>query len=187
MDRSIMMYSGHKDRLHFVTLINVIIFSGLIFWVAMFAVSRIHMLHTSYSSLRNERENDVWLSEQCKQDEFYHKMKHHSTLCDSVHKKQSDILILMAVNNVIENTYMCGYESCGSLMIKVGDYLLGRGIVITGSLFLLFLLMPTLLLPLFRRRLNVMADDRMQQLYNRPYGNEHYIHSHPSMKMELLN
>ena len=133
------MYSAHKDRLHFVTLFNTMIFAGLVFWVAMFAVSRIHMLHTSYSDLRNERENDVWLSEQCKQDEFYHKMKHHSTLCDSVHKKQSEILLLMAVNHVIDSTYMCGYESCGTLMIKVGDYLLGRGIVITGSFFVLFL------------------------------------------------
>ena len=42
------------------------------------------------------------------------------------------------------------------------------------SLFLI-LLLPTLLLPLFRTYLNNMADQRMHQLYNTPFGMDNYM------------
>lgn len=169
---------------HFLHVLTII---GVILWIGMFLVSRLHMLHASYSVLENERDNDVWLVEQCKLHEFYHNMKHHSSLCDSVQKKQGEILLLLAMQRVIDETYLCGYESCGTLMMKVGDYMLGRGLVLTGCLVLAVLLLPTLLLPIFRRKLNVMADHRMQELYNRPYGDGHYLTTHPYPTVEFLN
>jgi uncharacterized membrane protein len=56
---------------------------GVILWIGMFMVSRLYMLHASYIQLESERENDRWLVEQCKLHEFYHNIKHHSSLCDS--------------------------------------------------------------------------------------------------------
>ena len=106
---------------------HVLTILGVTLWIGMFLVSRLHMLHASYSVLENERENDIWLVEQCKLHEFYHNMKHHSSLCDSVQKKQGEILLLLAMQRVIDETYLCGYESCGTLLMKVGDYMLGRG------------------------------------------------------------
>jgi len=167
--------------------LHVLTILGLALWVGMFIISRLHMLHASYSQLENERENDQWLVEQCKLHEFYHNMKHHSSLCDAVQKKQGEILLLLAMQRVIDETYLCGYESCGSLMMKVGDYMLGRGIVLTVCLALAVLLLPTLLLPIFRRKLNLMADQRMQELYNRPFGDTHYLQTHPYPTVEYLN
>lgn len=166
---------------------HVITIMGIILWIFMFLLSRLHMLHASYSLLENERDNDTWLVEQCKLHEFYHNMKHHSSLCDSVQKKQGEILLLQAMQRVIDETYLCGYESCGSLLMKVGDYMLGRGLVLTTCLVLAIVLLPTLLLPLFRRKLNVMADIRMQELYNRPFGDSHYLTTHPYQPIEFLN
>jgi hypothetical protein len=114
-------------------------------------------------------------------------MKHHSSLCDSVQRKQNDIIILRALELVIEETYLCGYDSCGKLLVAVGDYMLGRGIVLTICLAFSALLLPTLLLPIFRRKINGMADQRMQELYNRPFGDTHYIQTHPYPVMELMN
>lgn len=166
---------------------HIVSILGVVLWIAMFMVSRLHMLHASYSLLENERENDQWLVEQCKLHEFYHNMKHHSSLCDSVQKKQAEILLLQAMQRVIDETYLCGYESCGVLLMKVGDYMLGRGLVLTACLVLAVIFLPTLLLPMFRRKLNVMADQRMQELYNRPFGDNHYIQTHPYQSLEYLN
>jgi hypothetical protein len=161
------------------TVLHTISLLGVIAWLAMFIVSRIHIWHEVYSKFKAERDNDVWLVEQCKLHEFYHNMKHHSTLCDSVNHKQTQILLLLSLEQVIEQTYLCGYQSCGQLLVQLGDYLLGRGLILTGVLIVVVLFLPTLLLPLFRRHMNVMADHRMQQLYNRPYGDSHYLTTHP--------
>lgn len=170
-----------------VGLLHAIAGFGLLMWVCMFLLSRVHKLHEAYGMLEAERNNDEWLVEQCRKDDFYHNMKHHSSLCDSVQRKQYDILLLRAVERVIEETYLCGYDSCGQLLVAFGDYMLGRGIVLTACLALAALLLPTLLLPVFRRKLNGMADQRMQELYNRPFGDTHYLQTHPYQAVEYMN
>lgn len=170
-----------------VTVLHSLAVFGVLLWVGMFALSRVHKLHEAYGTLESERDNDQWLVAQCKRDDFYHNMKHHSSLCDSVQRKQHDILLLRAFERVIEETYLCGYDSCGKLLSSVADYMLGRGIVLTACLAFAALLLPTLLLPIFRRKLNVMADERMQTLYNRPFGDTHYLQTHPYQPIEYLN
>ena len=108
-----------------VGLLHAIAGFGLLMWVCMFLLSRVHKLHEAYGMLEAERNNDEWLVEQCRKDDFYHNMKHHSSLCDSVQRKQYDILLLRAVERVIEETYLCGYDSCGQLLVAFGDYMLG--------------------------------------------------------------
>jgi hypothetical protein len=182
------MLRGKREGVaNVVSLLHAISGFGLLMWVGMFLLSRVHKLHDAYGMLELERSNDEWLVAQCKKDDFYHNMKHHSSLCDSVQRKQHDILLLRALERVIEETYLCGYDSCGKLLVAVGDYMLGRGIVLTACLALAALLLPTLLLPIFRRKLNGMADQRMQELYNRPFGDTHYLQTHPYQAVEYLN
>ena len=109
------------------TVLHTISLLGVIAWLAMFIVSRIHIWHEVYSKLKAERDNDVWLVEQCKLHEFYHNMKHHSTLCDSVNHKQTQILLLLSLEQVIERTYLCGYQSCGHFAKKMANGKVPKG------------------------------------------------------------
>lgn len=121
------------------------------------------------------RDDEKWLVEQCAKHDFYHNLKQHSALCDEVQGKEKSILFLNALHHMAANTYLCGYEPCGSLITNVLEWCMTRGLVLTLCMVFLILLLPTLLLPLFRTYLNNMADQRMHQLYNTPFGMDNYM------------
>jgi len=148
-------------------------------WLFMFVLSRVHMLHLSYTSQTQQREDERWLLQQCATDEFYHNMKQHSTLCDDVSTLSRSNMLLSSVQHVIDHTYLCGYTPCHELLDATVTWLLGKGLAVTGCAALVILLFPTLFVPILRSNMNVLADRRMRQLYNAPYGTNHYGASHP--------
>jgi len=148
-------------------------------WLLMFVLSRVHMLHLSYTSLSLQREDERWLLQQCSTDEFYHNMKQHSTLCDDLSTLSRSSVLLSAVQHVLDHTYLCGYTPCHELLDATLAWLLGKGLAVTAAVALMILLFPTLFVPILRNNMNVLADRRMHQLYNAPYGTNHYGASHP--------
>lgn len=140
-----------------------------------FVLSRMHMLYTVYNIKLQERENSMWLLQQCKQDEFYHNMKHHSSLCDELQMHSRDSVLFDAVEHVIQNSYLCGYESCTSTMDSFLRWATGRGIVMTILFGTIGLIMPSILFPCLRRRVNVMAEERLHSIHHAPYGYDRYV------------
>ena len=100
-------------------------------YVVLFVVSRVHILHEAYAAGVQSRDDESWLLQQCEKHEFYHNMKQHSGLCDEVKSKHNSILFLDALQHVVNNTYMCGYEPCSVFVTSVIDWALGRGAMIT--------------------------------------------------------
>lgn len=145
-------------------------------WLIFFVLTRIHMLHSAISRLSKERHNEHWLLEQCQQDEFYHNMKHHSTLCDEVSTNADDVLLLHAIREVVENSYVCGFQSCAEIVdvalastAKQSMYVLVSGVC-------LLILAPSILFPLWRRSLHRVVSGtahrralREHSLYNDMY------------------
>jgi len=148
-------------------------------WLFMFVLSRVHMLHLSYTAQTQQREDERWLLQQCASDEFYHNMKQHSSLCDDLSTLSRGSVLLTAVQHVIDHTYLCGYTPCHELLDATVSWLLGKGLAVTGCAALVILLFPTLFVPIVRSNMNMLADRRMRQLYNAPYGTNHYGASHP--------
>jgi len=148
-------------------------------WLFMFVLSRVHMLHLSYTAQTQQREDERWLLQQCGSDEFYHNMKQHSSLCDDLTTLSRSSVLLTSVQHVIEHTYLCGYTPCHELLDATVTWLLGKGLAVTGAAALVILLFPTLFVPILRSNMNMLADRRMRQLYNAPYGTNHYGASHP--------
>jgi len=148
-------------------------------WLLMFVLSRVHMLHLSYTSLSVQREDERWLLQQCSTHEFYHNMKQHSSLCDDLSTLSRSSVLLSAVQHVLDHTYLCGYTPCHELLDASLSWLLGKGLAVTAVVALIVLLFPTLFVPIFRSNMNQLADRRMHQLYNAPYGTNHYGASHP--------
>ena len=147
-------------------------------YAMMFMVSRIHILHEAYAAGIQLRDDESWLLQQCESHDFYHNMKQHSGLCDEVKAKHNSIVFLDALQHVVNNTYLCGYEPCSTFVTTLIDWALGRGAMITIWAAAMMLVLPTLFVPIWRRFLNTQADHRMHQLYHKPYGETHYIQNH---------
>ena len=147
-------------------------------WMCGFLVSRAHILHIQYHVVKTQYENEAWLLEKCTQIEFYDNMKHHSSLCDNVSIYTRKIPILAALEYMVENTYMCGYSPCFDIIDAVSSWMMGKGLLFTIALCLVMVAAPAVLVPIFRRNINVLADQRMKHLYNTPYGASHYITTH---------
>lgn len=141
-------------------------------WIATFAVSRMHMLWQAYSDLNEVRDDESWLLQQCRADEFYSKMKQHSALCDEVAHKAKDVLVLKALHHVIDNSYLCGYDPCTELLDRMVTWALGRGIMFTSCVVLVMVMGPVLLFPVYRRQLHSMQEERARALYHSAYDKE---------------
>ena len=105
----------------------------LALWGIGFLVTRTHVLHRSYNKRITDAGNNRWLHEQCKSHEFYHNMKHHSTLCEDVASTERDSVLLGAFADMIDQTYLCGYESCEEILARGVMYIAKQGFwAITG-------------------------------------------------------
>jgi hypothetical protein len=146
--------------------------------IGMFLITRLHMLHSAVMRMQAERENEAWLFEQCKRDDFYHNLKQHSSLCDDVNARAQDAVLLHAVREVIENTYMFQFEFCTKLLDNVLNFC-GKHVFYVSIIMAVFLIMgPALLVPHWRRCMNTISDHKTRQLYNCPYGDLHYVNTH---------
>lgn len=164
---------GRDDLL--VNCVSFIILGSVLSLGMAFAFTRVYMIHARYNELVDERERDGWLIQQCTQDAFYHNMKHHSDICDSVSSRQRDSLVMKATSSVLQETLQNGSSSLYSFVSGMFEWALGRGIVASSFVLIVLLCAPTLMVPMFRRQMNRMADQRLQNLHYAPYGHERYI------------
>ena len=147
-------------------------------WVLTFALSRAHMMFEAYSDFAEAREDESWLLGQCSGSEFYSRMKQHSSLCDEVTHKAKTVILLQAVRHVIDNSYLCGYDPCADLLDRLAGWALGRGLVLSMLCLALLVFGPVCLVPFYRRQMNMMADQRVKELYYTPFEQEQFlIHS----------
>lgn len=164
---------GRDDLL--VNCVSFIMLGSVFSLCAAFVFTRVYMVHARFNELVDERERDAWLLEQCTTDAFYHNMKHHSDICDSVSSRQRDSLLMKATSSVLQETLQSGSSSVYSFMADMFDWALGRGIVASTFIFFVLLCAPTLMVPVFRRQINRMADQRLHNLHHAPYGHERYV------------
>lgn len=135
-----------------------------------FVLTRIHLFQQEYSRISVHRENEKWLIEQCQEDDFYHNMKHHSALCDEITMKSRESIVLLALQAVVQNTYLCGYQTCSEILDQMLNWMLGKGLAITISLLLCLAFLPAILLPILRLQFVKYNEARIRNQYNDPYG-----------------
>ena len=102
-------------------------------------------------------------------------MKVHSALCDDVAHKARDVLIFKAVQHVIDNSYLCGYTPCTDLLDGLAQWAVGRGLLFSLAALALLVFGPVLLLPMYRRQLNALADERIKHLYHNADGGGRWL------------
>lgn len=145
-------------------------------WMATFVLSRAHMMLQAYTDFHEIREDESWLLGQCKTDEFYSKMKQHSSLCDEVAHKAKDVLMLKAMRHVLDNSYLCGYDPCSELLDRVVLWALGRGLLFTVCFLAVLVLGPVLVLPMYRKQVDRVAEERLRLAYSAPHDGRVFVH-----------
>ena len=149
---------------------------ALALWCAGFVLTRVQLYAEALVVEQQRRKHEEWLMEQCKSPEFYSNMKHHSALCDQVEAHARGSVHLVAAIQLIQNTYLCGYAPCGTVIDHALVWITGHGLLFTGLALALVLLTPTLLVPLYRQHVNCAAERYIADRIHMPYGEEHFFH-----------
>jgi len=145
-------------------------------WFAGFLLTRVQLYVEALVVEQQRRKHEEWLMEQCKSAEFYANMKHHAALCDQVEAHARGSVHLVAAIQLIQNTYLCGYAPCGTVVDHALAWITGHGLLITSALLALVLLTPTFFVPLYRQHVNCAAEKYIADRLHMPYGEEHYFH-----------
>lgn len=140
----------------------------VVFWLVSFGLTRMHMFQHAYSHKLQEHNNNEWLREQCSLSEFYHNMKHHSNICEDVTSATYESIWLNAADHVAQNSYLCGYTPCGHVVEQLFEWLLGGGFVVTFTVCISLLVLPSLFIPFLREKSNSMIDVRRQAMLESP-------------------
>jgi hypothetical protein len=149
---------------------------ALAFWCCGFVLTRVQLYAEALVVEQQRRKHEEWLMQQCKSPEFYANMKHHSALCDQVEAHARGSVHLVAAIQLIQNTYLCGYAPCGTVIDHALLWITGHGVLFGGALLLLVLLTPTLLVPLYRQHVNHAAEKYIADRIHMPYGEQHFFH-----------
>ena len=140
--------------------LNVVFGCGialLVLVMALFVLSRAFIFSHEYNLLRIERKNELWLIEQCKNDKFYHEMKHHSLLCDEVDAKSQENIWLATLERVAKHTYLCGDVSCVDLFVMCIEWATGQGCIFLSVFCLMCFLMPSIMMSVWNTSVRHMT------------------------------
>ena len=140
-----------------------------------FVVTRIQMFSDALNSENQRRSQEAWLRQECKKPEFYANMQNHADLCDKVEAHARGHAWLAALSHLFQNTYLCGYMPCATVLDRTLEWVAGHGLLFTGLLVVFAVLLPTVLLPAYRSHLNDAAEKYVSVMYNTPYGRDHYF------------
>ena len=143
---------------------------GLALTTLGFVLSRVHLFQHEYNRITVQRENDAWLLARCEEDDFYHNMKHHSALCDEMTVARRESIILLSLQAVVKNTYVCGYQPCLEIVDSLVAWVLGRGFAVTMALCFCVLMLPSIFLPMLRLQYTRAHEAQIRSRFNDPYG-----------------
>ena len=147
-------------------------------WVLGFVATRVHMLHSAYTRRVTKVESEAWLRQQCSSHEFYHNMKHHSTVCDEAEDGVRASAWLGALSDVVQGTYLCGYEPCELVLDRGFSWLLGRGLWVALGCGVLIVLASMAFVPVSRAYQRHNSRNHPLYLHMDPYA-DHYAYWRP--------
>ena len=140
-----------------------------------FLVTRLQVFSEALNSEYQRRAQETWLRSECKKPEFYANMQLHADLCDKVEAHARGSPWLAALAHLFENTYLCGYSPCATLLDGALDWVAGHGVPFLVLFAAVALLLPTVLVPMYRQHLVLAANARAAARYNHPFGTTHYL------------
>ena len=91
-------------------------------WLALFLLSRYHMYTHALAHAANDVDDANYMAKKCLEDERHRRIESKSCAEHIANRDKS--LHDAAIQYVIDNTYLCGYDTCsnvvGSLFVQIG-------------------------------------------------------------------
>jgi len=151
-----------------------------------FLVTRLQVFSDALNGEYQRRSQEEWLRRECKKPDFYANMQLHADLCDKVEAHARGSPWLAALAHLFENTYLCGYSPCAVVLDETLDWVSGHGVPFVILFAVLALLLPSVLVPMYRHYLIHAPDVRASHRYGDPYGRTNMLDGrmYPLLKIE---
>ena len=139
-----------------------------------FLVTRLQVFSEALNGEFQRRAQETWLRRECQKPDFYANLQLHADLCDKVEANARGSPFLAAFAHLFEHTYLCGYSPCAEILDHTFDWVAGHGLPFLVLFGVVALLLPTVLVPLYRQYLVHAADAHVAQRYHHPFGHTQY-------------
>ena len=90
------------------------------FWLTCFLVARAAVFHEAWHRAHARRQDDAWLLAQCRNPEFYAKLRHRVDLCAQVQSASERDPLQEALAAVAHTTHLCGERPCMDVLLDDG-------------------------------------------------------------------
>jgi len=134
-------------------------------WISILIVGRIYDFHVAYISFIERTTSEEWLLQHCQDDHFFHKMAHHTDVCDKVVSNSIIWPSLYGINESMRKMKLCGFHDCSTLLSIVYN----GGIPVLFCMMLLYIVTPSFILPQLQRMYNVYCENVLMAKYS-PYN-----------------
>jgi len=124
-------------------------------WISILIVGRIYDFHVAYISFIERTTSEEWLLEHCQDDHFFHKMAHHTDVCDKVVSNSIIWPSLYGINESMSKMKLCGFHDCSTLLGIVYN----GGLPVIFCMMLLYIVTPSFILPLLQRMYYVYCEN----------------------------
>eukprot|EP00961_Rhodomonas_salina_P024663 332250-Rhodomonas_salina.2 len=93
--------------------------SVAILWVLTVVCTRLYLFHNAYIHHLQTIEDERWLLFQCQDPAFFANLKQHVSLCQQVEENARRTPVLVALNETVSVSSLCGAISCWDLIYYV--------------------------------------------------------------------
>lgn len=88
----------------------------VVLWGCAVVVMRVYLFHTFYIHHLQTIEDEQWLLRQCSDPAFFANLKQHVGLCAQVQENAQRSPFLVALNETMQNSSLCGVVQCWELV-----------------------------------------------------------------------
>jgi hypothetical protein len=142
--------------------------SGL--WIVALVVNFTVVVKNEVSLLHEKQLEDRWLLHQCEDPVFAARLQNYNDPCAHArHRMQMNIHII-AFHRALDQVFLCGSYSCEALVWLLLEKVRSNLIIFFFVFILVLILVPTMVLPFWRRWTDHVAETHIRTKFNMPYG-----------------
>jgi hypothetical protein len=120
-------------------------------WVVALVVNFIMVYKNEATIIREKQLDDHWLLLQCEDPVFAARLFHYQDPCAGARLRMQMNVHIVAFHHTLDQIFLCGSYSCEGLVWMLLDRVRANLVVFFVVLILLLILVPTLLMPLWKR------------------------------------
>lgn len=124
-------------------------FSTLL-WMLTLLCDRLYSLHTIYRDEVSRLADEAWLRSNCQDPVFFTNLRGHTDICSQVERNARRNLALFAVRQVMQDTTLCGAQSCGEQLAGLVTWFMALSAPLMVLIAGMALLCPVLLVQVLR-------------------------------------